>query len=85
MSDIEKLKELELALLNAHGRFDNSALVGLYKQAGEIEEKMGDIDAACFYYTHAYVFGLETGHVDAKTLLGKLVEHGRDAYPLREG
>ena len=81
MAVSEKLKALEAALLEAHGREDHGALVALYGKAGELKEQAGDIDAACFYYTHAYVFALETGDSASQNLLGKLVSHGRDAYP----
>ena len=77
----EQLEVLEEALLAAHSVHDHPGLVLLYRQAGEIREAEGDIDAACFYYTHAYVFALETGDKAAKQLLDILVSHGREAYP----
>ena len=77
----KKLEALEAALLDAHGHGDHGALVVLYGEAGALKEQAGDIDAACFYYTHAYVYALETGDVASQNLLGKLVSHGRDAYP----
>jgi hypothetical protein len=80
-----QLQALEAALLDAHGNGDHKALVSLYRQAGEIREGEGDIEAACFYYTHAYVFALETGDAAAKSLLDMLVSHGRDAYPSNLG
>ncbi|MGB7286912.1 MAG: hypothetical protein WBC71_08270 [Salaquimonas sp.] len=80
MSDSQRLIALEEALLDAHAQKDQIALVGLYSEAGDIKERGGAIDAACFYYTHAYVFALETGDVRQHMLLGKLVQYGRDAY-----
>ena len=73
--------QLDAALITAHEAGDHAALVWLYRQAGEEREEAGDIDAACFYYTHAYVFALESGHVAASELLTRLVRHGRDAKP----
>ena len=73
--------QLDASLLAAHEAGDHAALVRLYRQAGEEREEAGDIDAACFYYTHAYVFALESGHEAASELLGRLVRHGRDAKP----
>ena len=73
--------QLDAALLAAHEAGDHAGLVRLYRQAGEEREAAGDIDAACFYYTHAYVFALESGDEAAGGLLDRLVKHGRDARP----
>lgn len=70
----ETLDEL---LLKAHEDEDVGALVRLYRMAGEMCEETGDIDAACFYYTHAYVFALEAGHSEVIPLNQRLVSHGR--------
>jgi len=76
-----QLKTLEAEMLKAHGIDDTSRLIRLYQQAGELKEARGDVDAACFYFTHAYVFALEMGDPSSTQLLGHLVRHGRDAYP----
>jgi hypothetical protein len=73
-----ELARLQVALLQAHEGEDPGLLVGLYRQAGEVKERGGEIDAACFYYTHAYVYALETGHPDCLWLNAKLVRYGRD-------
>lgn len=77
----KKLEALEAALLAAHEREDHIALVTLYHDAGVIKEETGEIDAACFYFTHAYVYALETGDPASANLLCKLVQYGRDAFP----
>lgn len=74
-------QSLDRDLLVAHAAHDTDSLVRLYRQAGEGREQAGDIDAACFFYTHAYVFALESGHAAAGELLDMLVRHGRDATP----
>jgi len=74
----KSLEMLEAALLAAHDKSDLQALVVLYRQAGEAKEQDGDLDAACFYYTHAFVFALETGHPDRHLLNSKLVGFGRE-------
>ena len=74
----KELAALETALLEAHGRGDHDALVTLYQRAGELKEAVGDIDAACFYYTHAFVFALETGNSAAVSLRAMLAAHGRE-------
>lgn len=61
-------------LLHAHAAGDNRALVPLYTEAAD---RANDIDAACFYLTHAYIFALEQGHPATKSLHTRLAEHGR--------
>ena len=65
---------LDDRLLAAHADQDHSALVTLYAQAAD---ESTDIDAACFYLTHAYVFALELGHKDVAKLRARLADHGR--------
>ncbi|MBO9403426.1 hypothetical protein [Shimia sp. R9_3] len=68
---------LEVALLEAHDRNDKEALVRLYTVAGDEAELQQDIDAACFYLTHAFVFALETGAPAAAILNKRLADRGR--------
>lgn len=63
------------ALLAAHDAHDSDALVALYTQAADEAQ---DIDAACFFLTHAYVYALERGHRDTETLRARLVAQGRE-------
>ncbi|MFZ7090616.1 hypothetical protein [Primorskyibacter sp. 2E233] len=63
-------------LLAAHARNDRRALVGLYAQAAD---SVNDLNAACFYLTHAYVFALELGDARAADLHARLVAEGREA------
>lgn len=65
---------LDDALLAAHARDDRAALVRLYTQAAD---EACDLDAACFYLTHAFVFALELGLPEAATLNRRLVAHDR--------
>ncbi len=73
--------ELDHALLQAHEDKDSAELVRLYTLAGDQAEVAGNIDAACFYLTHAFVFALEAGLPEAKELNRRLAERGR-AHPL---
>jgi len=68
---------LHQALLEAHASEDLDALVRLYTEAGNGSEAAGDIDAACFFLTHAYVFALQGGRPEAETLNRRLAAHGR--------
>lgn len=69
---------LDAALLKAHEEEDFAALIRLYRQAGESQEALGDVDAACFYFTHAYVFALQEGSDEASELRAKLAGYGRE-------
>ena len=50
----------------------------LYAEAGDLAEAAGEIDAACFFLTHAYVFALATGAAEAGALHARLLAHGRE-------
>jgi len=66
---------LDAQLLSAHSAGDKAALVGLYTQAAE---QAAQVDAACFYLTHAYIFALDLGDPRARALRAELVRHGRE-------
>lgn len=80
MSDqnaIMREEPLDRLLLDAHSRGDHADLVRYYTQAADDSEAARDIDAACFYLTHAFVFALEAGATEADALNKRLYEHGR--------
>lgn len=68
---------LQAALLEAHGTGDHLQLVHLYTQAADAREASGDINATCFFLTHAYVFALEQGAEEAVALNKRLADYGR--------
>lgn len=70
--------ELDAALLLAHGQGDVPGLVQLYGKAADQSEWDNDIEAACFFLTHAYVFALEAGLPEAGVLNKRLADYGRD-------
>ncbi len=75
----EQNAQLQRDLLAAHAARDIARLPGLYNEAGRMREEAGDIDAACFFFTLAYVYGLDAG--DEKTAAAahaRLVAHGRE-------
>ena len=65
---------LQDRLLAAHARDDRAALVALYTEAAD---SVGDVDAACFYLTHAYIFALEKGDPASEALYQRLKAQGR--------
>ncbi|MCX7565272.1 hypothetical protein OS189_02805 [Sulfitobacter sp. F26169L] len=69
------MNALHAELLAAHEANDTAALIGLYAQAADHAE---DVDAACFFLTHALVFALEAGDSRAQQLRARLVRHGRE-------
>ena len=72
-------KRLQRDMLQAHEQDDLSALPPLYLEAARLREDEGDIDAACFFYTHAYVYALDCGDVSvAATARRRLQYHGHD-------
>lgn len=70
------MSDLDAAMIRAHAAGDHAALVRHYAQAAD---QAADLDAACFYLTHAYVFALEAGAPEAQALHARLVAHGREA------
>lgn len=66
---------LDQDLLKAHEEGDTSRLCVLYHQAALACD---DLDAACFYATHAYVFALECDHPLRPTIHAFLVKHNRE-------
>ncbi|WP_294612030.1 hypothetical protein [Roseovarius sp.] len=63
-------------MLAAHEARDQKALVTLYAAAAD---GANDLDAACFFLTHAYIFALEAGVPQARDLHARLKSHGREA------
>lgn len=71
--------DLDARLLAAHEAGDRAALVTLYAKAGNRAEAAGDIDRACFFWTHAYVFALHSGdEARAQELHARLLTYGRE-------
>ena len=67
---------LDDALIAAHTAGDHTALIGLYSDAAA---QTPDLDTACFYLTHAFVFALEAGDARAGPLRAQLAAHGRES------
>jgi len=74
--------DLDARLLQAHATQDAALLAALYAIAADAAETCGDVDAACFYLTHAMVFALEANADTYAALRQRLQAHGRiDADP----
>ncbi|TCD15488.1 hypothetical protein E0D97_05375 [Oricola cellulosilytica] len=68
---------MDSAIIAADAAGDPRALSVLYGKAALALEQKGDIESACFFYTHAFVFALEAGSEAAKTYRAALLRHGR--------
>ncbi|NNJ76168.1 MAG: hypothetical protein HKP56_13535 [Anderseniella sp.] len=76
MTDEQRLRR---DMLQAHEQDDLAALPALYLVAAQLRESQDDIDAACFFYTHAYVYALDCGDREiADKARNRLQCHGRD-------
>lgn len=70
--------KLESELLYAHKKRDFVSLSNLYLQLAFELEASHDVDAACFYWTHSFVYGLEAGLEEATAIAEqKLAAYGR--------
>lgn len=68
------MTDLDTRLCAAHAAGDEPALVDLYTLTADAAPTL---DAACFYLTQAYIFGLELGHPAVPALHDRLKTHGR--------
>jgi len=69
------MSDLDTALIAAHDNGDATELVTLYTRAAD---SAPDLDAECFFLTHAFIFALELGDTRADDLRARLVLHGRE-------
>ena len=72
------MPDLDDEIMQAHACDDRHRLCSLYLMAGEIKEAAGETDAACFFYTQSFVYGLETGNEDRDAAHARLVALGRE-------
>ena len=68
---------LDASLLEAHGANDRERLAHLYVRAADDRERAGDVDAACFFLTQAWVFALQADLPEAASVRERLARHGR--------
>ncbi len=77
-SERQVYDRLNAAILEAHddGRLDR--LAASYAEGGALYERQGETDAACFFWTQAYVFALDAGAAPlADRMRDKLRDFGR--------
>ena len=58
---------------------DLKGVIDIYLAAAESKEDEGDVDAACFLLTHAWVHALEAGDSRARDIRARLIARGRES------
>lgn len=70
--------ELDGLILDAHARDQRDRLAALYEEAGERTVAAGRTDAACFFWTQAWIFALDAGDgAVADRVERRLTDHDR--------
>ncbi len=58
---------------------DLTLVAEIFVQAAREREVVSDVDAACFFYTQAYIYALEAGNEAVASMAHhQLITHGRD-------
>ena len=70
-------ESLNAALLDAHASQDNTLISSAYLEAADAAEIDGDVERACFFLTHAWIYALEAGLPMAVTCHARLSALGR--------
>lgn len=65
------------ALIDAHASAEPERLSALYVRAADARERDGDVDAACFFLTQAWVFALQADLPSETAIRERLARHGR--------
>lgn len=74
----EPIEVNEPALLQAHADDDKLALSNMYALLGKQSLALSDHDQAAFFYTQAYVFGLDCGAPHTASIREILVSLGSE-------
>ncbi|MGI9391764.1 MAG: hypothetical protein ACR2O1_17040 [Boseongicola sp.] len=69
--------ELDARLLDAHAGTNLAKIAYHYGLAADQAEVEDDVDRACFFLTHAWVFALEAGDPTADEYRSRLAAYGR--------
>jgi len=72
-----KLRDLDAKIISAHENGDKQILVENYTQLADEAERIGEINACCYFLTLAYVYALELGLENHEVLACRLRAHGR--------
>ena len=77
-SERQVYDELNAAIEVAHGEGRLDRLAADYARGGALYERQGEADAACFFWTQAYIFALDAGADPlAEAMRKKLQAFGR--------
>ena len=60
-SERQAYDDLDAAIRAAHNAGQLATLAANYAEGGALYEGQGEIDAACFFWTQAYILALDSG------------------------
>lgn len=70
--------DLDAAIKEAHDAGRLETLASAYARGGALYDRQGETDAACFFWTQAYIFALDAGAAAlAAAMHAKLDARGR--------
>jgi hypothetical protein len=70
--------DLDALILKVHAADNRRRLAALYEEAGAREVARGQIDAACFFWTQAWIFALDAAEKGVvERVERRLAAHGR--------
>ena len=77
-SERQVYDRLNATIEEAHGNRRLDKLAASYAEGGALYERQGETDAACFFWTQAYIFALDAGAAAlADAMREKLNSFGR--------
>ncbi len=77
-SERQVYDELNAAIEEAHDERRPDKLAAGYARSGALYERQGETNAACFFWTQAYIFALDAGAAPlAEAMRAKLLAFGR--------
>lgn len=78
VSERQVYDNLDAAIRDAHDAGRLQTLAINYARGGALYARQGESDAACFFWTQAYVFALDCGdEALVEAMRAKLAAHGR--------
>jgi len=61
VTERQAFEDLDEAIRRAHTAGELDRLAAGYAESAALYERQGEVDAACFYWTQAYVMALDAG------------------------
>ena len=74
---MNEFSQIDMDISDAFQKKQMDKVCSLYYEAANYFEKKADIEAACFFYTQAFVMALEENHDLKEKIIYKLEKYGR--------